>query len=230
MDFNMAIGLLDGLLRVSPVAYAIVLLALTTSMNIAELLGLRRKRVNLSNAAIMLGDRSLSGESIAVRENFYRGVFGTVKQKSRNRDLPISRGALPVLKEVMAGSNFKGPDDLVFGTEKGTPLDEKNLMRRVIKPVGAKLEMAWMGWHVFRHTHSTLAEELGMALSDRQAQLGHGDYHMTMHYTHSDLKRRRGTLDRMADRLTGSTPESVTEAANLTLSDTNRESIIAVNY
>lgn len=40
---------------------------------------------------IMVGDRSLDGQSIAVRENLYRGVFGTVKQKSRNRDLPVPK-------------------------------------------------------------------------------------------------------------------------------------------
>ena len=82
-----------------------------------------------------------------------------------------------------------------------------------------------MGWHVFRHTHSTLAEELGMAPSDRQAQMGHGDYHMTMHYTHSDLDRRRRTLDQVADRLVGLTSESGEGPkldVDLTLNDTNQ--------
>ena len=86
-----------------------------------------------------------------------------------------------------------------------------------------------MGWHVFRHTHSTLAEDLGMALSDRQAQMGHVDYRMTMHYTHSDLNRRRQTLDLMADRLTGSNSRDVLEQANLTLNDTNEHSEMVVN-
>jgi integrase len=101
MDFEMAFGLLESLEAISFVAYAIVLLSVTTSMNIAELLGLRRKRVNLSQDPIMLGDRSLDGRSIAVRENFYRGVFGTVKKKSRKRDLPIPKAVLPVLQELM---------------------------------------------------------------------------------------------------------------------------------
>ena len=78
---------------------------------------------------IMLGDRVLKGETVAVRENYYRGVFGTVKKKSRNRDLPLPVAVLRVLKQVMDESEFKGPDDLVFATESGTPLDEKNLMR-----------------------------------------------------------------------------------------------------
>ena len=82
--------------------------------------------------------------------------------------------------------------------------------------------MPWMGWHVCRHTHSTLAEELGMAFSDRQAQLGHSDYRMTLHYTHSNLQRRRQTLDLMADRLLGRTSAGASPDtdADLTLNDT----------
>src|SRR5258706_9759498 len=147
----------------------------------------------------MLGDRLLKGKRVAVSENCYRGVFGTVKKKSRNRDLPLPEAVLQILQQVMDESEFKGPEDLVFATETGTPLDEKNLMRRIIKPIAVELNMPWMGWHVCRHTHSTLAEELGMALSDRQAQLGHSDYRMTMLYTHSNLDRRRETLDLMAN-------------------------------
>ena len=63
--------------------------------------------------------------------------------------------------------------------------------------------MPWLSWHVFRHTHATLGEQIGMALSDRQAQMGHGDPRMTMHYTHSDLDRRRAAVETMSDRLMG---------------------------
>jgi integrase len=232
MDFEMAFGLLESLERASFVAYAIVLLSVTTSMNIAELLGLRRKRVNLSPDAVMLGDRSLDGRSIAVRENFYRRVFGTVKKKSRKRDLPIPRAVLPVLQKLMGGSKFKGPDDLVFCTDKGTPLDEKNLMNRTIKPAAKKLGMPWMGWHVFRHTHSTLGEDFGMAFQTGKRRWGI-DYHMTMQYTHSDLDRRRRALDVMADRLVGRTPENGIEPElerDMTLKHTKRSVVISVSY
>jgi hypothetical protein len=40
-----------------------------------------------------------------------------------------------------------------------------------------------------------------MTLSDRQAQMGHGDVRMTLHYTHSDLNRRRESIETMTDRL-----------------------------
>ena len=69
--------------------------------------------------------------------------------------------------------------------------------------------MPWVSWHVFRHTHSTLGEQIGMALSDRQAQMGHGDVRMTPHYTHSDQNRRRAAVETMTERLLGATTGSV---------------------
>jgi hypothetical protein len=39
----------------------------------------------------------------------------------------------------------------------------------------------------------------GMALSDRQAQMGHGDVRMTLDYTHSDLNRRRQAIESISE-------------------------------
>jgi hypothetical protein len=36
------------------------------------------------------------------------------------------------LLELRAKSQFMGPDDLVFASSNGTPLDEANLMRRLV--------------------------------------------------------------------------------------------------
>ncbi len=85
-------------------------------------------------------------------------------------------------------------------------MNENNLLRRVIKPIAVKLGIPWLSWHVFRHTHATLGEQIGMALSDRQAQMGHGDVRMTMHYTHSDMERRRAGVEAMSEKLTAVTP------------------------
>ena len=46
-----------------------------------------------------------------------------------------------------------------------------------------------------------LANELGMAFTDRMAMMGHSEARMTALYTADDLKRRRTVLDQMAERL-----------------------------
>jgi integrase len=71
----------------------------------------------------------------------------------------------------------------------------------VLKPAGEKLGIPWLNWHVFRRTHATLGEEIGMALSGRHAQMGHGDVRMTLLYTHSDLNRRRQSIEAMTNPL-----------------------------
>ena len=61
--------------------------------------------------------------------------------------------------------------------------------------------MPWLSWHCLRRTHTTLANELGMAFTDRMAMMGHSEARMTALYTADDLQRRRTVLDRMAERL-----------------------------
>jgi integrase len=119
------------------------------------------------------------------------------------RNVPLSSSVVAALAALRAGCRFAGPDDLVFASSKGTPLKENNLRRRVLKPAAERLGMPWVGWHVFRHTHATLGEQIGMALSDRQAQMGHGDVRMTLHYTHSGLNRRRVAVEAITERLLG---------------------------
>ncbi|HWT77411.1 MAG TPA: tyrosine-type recombinase/integrase, partial [Candidatus Methylomirabilis sp.] len=186
-----------------PVVRTMALLSMTTSMNVAEMLGLRWRRVNPTGEVVVSGSEALEPWSLLVRENHYRGKFGSVKAKSRRRSLPLSRSVVEALLEIRAASKFTVPDDLVFASSVGTPLNENNLMRRVLKPAGKQLGIPWLGWHVFRHTHATLGEQIGMALSDRQAQMGHGGIGMTLHYTHSDLTRRRQAIEAMSDRLIG---------------------------
>jgi len=96
---------------------------------------------------------------------------------------------------------FAGPDDPVFAARAGKPVDEHNITRRRLKPVGESLTMPWLSWHCFRRTHTTLANELGMAFTDRMAMMGHSEARMTALYTVNDLQRRRTFLDQMAERL-----------------------------
>lgn len=62
--------------------------------------------------------------------------------------------------ELKAKSKWTGPEDLVFASRNGTPLNERSLLRRALKPAGEKLGIPWLSWHVFRHTHATLGEEI----------------------------------------------------------------------
>ena len=128
------------LLLLPPVVWAMALVSMTGSLNVAELLGLRWKRVNLSSETVIFGDEMLPPYSLAVRENYYRGQFGSVKAKSRRRNVPLSEIAVNALLAIRAESKFVGQDDLVFASRNGTPLNERNLLRRFLKPAGRSPE------------------------------------------------------------------------------------------
>lgn len=181
------------------------LLSMSTSLNVAELCGLRRKWVNLSAGFVMTAGEALPPFSIAVRENYYRNRYGTTKTGSRRRIVPIPEAVMPFLAGLLARPKFNGPDDPVFASSAGTPIDAHNtnnrLFRKVAKGIGAKLT-----WHVFRHSCATFAEAVGMAKSDRMALMGHGAGAMTDHYTHSDIERRRTSVNEIAGRLLPTEP------------------------
>jgi hypothetical protein len=66
-----------------------VLFAILTSRNVAEIRGLQWKRVNLTEQFTTADGESLPPLTIAVRAQWYRGEYGTVKAKSRRRNLPM---------------------------------------------------------------------------------------------------------------------------------------------
>jgi integrase len=107
---------------------------------------------------------------------------------------------------VAAQSTFTGPEDAVFVSGTGRPVDAHNLSNRVLRPVGAKLGMPWLGWHVFRHTFASWARQEALSPADQMASLGHGDIRMTMQYGEQDLDRRRGVVGKLAAKLSPKKP------------------------
>lgn len=189
----------------SPVREA-VFLSVTTSLNVAELCGLRRKRVNLSSSTIWSGGETIPPCSLLVREQYYRNRWGTVKKQakrrlsSRYRTIGIPDYLIELLQSLMDRSGFKLPDHPVFASRNGTPIDAHNVNNRLFKKIQDQLGIP-VSWHLFRHSAASFAEALGMPLSDRVALMGHASARMTEHYTHSDVDRRRQEQNKIADLL-----------------------------
>ena len=110
LSFEQAIATLTALK--SP-AREMVLFAILTSMNIAEICGLQWKRVNLSEQFTTVDGESLPPLTIAVRQQWYRGEYGSVKAKSRRRNLPIPLTLRAVLATMRERKQFTAPADPV---------------------------------------------------------------------------------------------------------------------
>lgn len=188
-----------GIIDPSKPVYELVALSCATSLNIAECLGLRWKWVNLADVAAIVESEAIAPRTLRVMANNYRGEIGSPKARARRRAVPLADRVVKVLGDFKAASKFAAADDFVFAGARGRGLNENNLRARVLAPIGKTLELPFnLSWHIFRHTHATLSEQLGMQLSDRQANMGHSAAAMTMHYTHADLERRRAGLEQLA--------------------------------
>lgn len=178
-------------------------LSMMTSMNVAEMCGLRWRRCNLTAGIVTVDGEVMAPYSIAVRENFYQGEYGTLKAGSRYRNVPLAPDlAEMLLKEIWAKSRYQGPDDPVFSTRNGTPVDADNARARHLKAAARKLGYP-VEWHAFRRAHSTFAGESGLSAHDRAAMMGHSDVRMSLYYDVADTERRRKTAQYIFDRLTG---------------------------
>jgi integrase len=162
------------------------LLALT-GLRIGELLALRWNHIDMSVGAIR------------VRETVSEGSFGTPKTRSSRRDIPISGSARALLEKMRSGA---GPDDLVFHSRTGAPVNPKNLANRVFRPACRALDLPVVSWHSFRHTHATLLGESGGSLKTAQALLSHSDVETTLNiHTHAIPDSQRVAVERVAEIL-----------------------------
>lgn len=175
-----------------------VLCAVLTSMNIAEILGLRWRRVNLTEQWSTVDGESLPPLHIAVREQWYLRQYGSLKKGSRRRNVPVPPELLMSLSRLRVAAKFAGPDDPVFASQAGRPIDERNVLRRKILPAAKALGMPWIGWHDLRRTFSTLADQVGMSSGERQAVMGHARAAMTARYTKTPTEQARAAVERMA--------------------------------
>src|SRR5262245_33816673 len=178
------------------------ILSMATSLNVAEMCGLRWRYMNLSADLMAVDGETLAPYTLAVRENFYGGEYGTLKTGARRRNVPLTPDLAEMLEKVRERSKFQGPEDPVFSTRTGTPVNSNNASKRHLRPAARKLGFA-VEWHGFRRAHSSFMGEEGMPLADRMATMGHADARMTLHYDVVDLERRRKGVARVTERLMG---------------------------
>lgn len=165
----------------------VVYVAVLSGLRIGEILALRWKRVDLLQ------------NTIEVAETFSDGQFGSPKTRSSERVIPMSSCLCEILKSQRAGAHSTAPDDLVFCTLKGTPLNPKNLYNRELAPACDRIKQPRVSWHSFRHTHATMLGDVGASLKTAQAQLGHSDLETTLNiYTHAIPDSQRDAVERVS--------------------------------
>jgi integrase len=78
-----------------------------------------------------------------------------------------------------------GPEDLLFASSLGTPLDPRNVVDRVFRPALAGAELRLIRWHDLRHTFASLRLAAGANVKRLSQQMGHASVQITLdRYSH----------------------------------------------
>lgn len=174
-----------------------VALATLTSMNAAEVLGLKWKWVNLEHTVRLVEGDVLPGHSLAVRGQFVHGRYGETKTPNRKRVIAITPLLVERLTAHRADSPFQGAEDYVFCTSTGRPYQQNNVAKRHISKLGQSLFGKQISWHTFRRCAATFSAQVEMPIEERVALLGHSSALMNLHYTGRDIERRRVYLNQV---------------------------------
>ena len=182
----------------------IFLLGVLTGLRVGEILALKVQDVDTTHALV------------CVRRDVYCGRVGIPKTPGSERQIPLASPLIPVVSQWLCIRPARS--DWLFPSTAGTPLRDRNLLRRHIWPACAHLRIPRFSWHSLRHTFSTFNGNAGVAVPILQSLLGHASPETTMVYTHPLEDVKRQAVEDLARLLFPNVPSErklVTKGSNL---------------
>jgi integrase len=149
-----------------------------TMCTVAMCLGLRVSEV----LGLKWTDIDWEGMRIAIRQAYVYGRLGDVKTRTSQKWMPLDRS----LAEKLSQHRFRlasrpNIENWVFANPAtGKPYWPGRIQENWLVPAAAKVGLGRIGWHTFRHSHSTLLHALGVDLKVQQELLRHADIRTTM--------------------------------------------------
>jgi integrase len=131
---------------------------------------------------------------VRVRRSVWRGMEVSTKTRKGYRDVFVDSITLQMLKEYL-GERTTGR---VFQTKNGTPLENHNIVRQVLKPICKRLGIAPGGMHGFRHGRVSHLQANNVPGDFTKNQVGHSSLRTTSGYTHFSEAFIRDTVERLS--------------------------------
>jgi len=131
---------------------------------------------------------------VRVRRSVWRGMEVSTKTKKGYRDVFIDSNTIQMLKDYL-GDRTTGR---VFHTRNGTPLENHNIVRQVLKPICKRLGIQPGGMHAWRHGRVSHLQANNVPGDFTKSQVGHSSLRVTSGYTHFSDNFKRDTVERLA--------------------------------
>jgi site-specific recombinase XerC len=145
----------------------------------------------LKNSFPLLWDEN----RISIEQVFRRGeILNRTKTKASKAPVPMCEALAKTLNELRLQAEYSRDEDFVFASptlEGKRPLWGQTINARFVKPVAIALglvsESERFGWHRFRHSLSTWANETTKDITVSQTMLRHAKPDTTAIYKHGNF-------------------------------------------
>ncbi len=159
-------------------------------LRVCELLGLRWADINFENL------------TVKVQRSVVEGEVNDTKTEASESALPLDPDLAECLLAHRAGSRYATDSDYVFAGPTGKPPWPDGILTDHLKPAAVKVQIGAIGWHIFRHTYSTLLHALGTTPAVQKELLRHADIQTTLNiYTHAVSAEKREAASKVVSTL-----------------------------
>jgi integrase len=156
-------------------------LLVTRVLRSGELVGLRVEDLMLEHGVI------------EVRRAAWNGIEGDTKTKSGKRNVFIDSATIQLLRDFLAGRQ----SGRLFQSRLGTPLENRDICRRVLTPICKKLGIKLGGMHAFRHGRVSHMQANMMPGDFVKNQIGHSSLRIASNYPHFEHNQKREMAEKL---------------------------------
>lgn len=137
-------------------------------------------------AGLQISNLDFSTGTIHVTHSVWRGELQPPKNTNAVRSLAITPELAAHIQSFLTVWK-PNPQNLLFATKAGGPIQPSGIRRYYLAPLCRKLGIVPKGLKAFRHCCATMMDQAGTPFKVRQERLGHSPHsNVTMvHYTHS---------------------------------------------
>ena len=162
-----------------------ILISLYSGLRIGELCSLQWNDINLKKSLISINKTVQRIYVKDFKESKSKIIITTPKTKNANREIPVSKEFIELLKKIRGNNN----EYILSGSEK---LIEPRTYRKYFDKVLKEIKINHINFHSLRHTFATNCISLGVDYKTVSELLGHANVNITLNlYVHPRLSQKK---------------------------------------